>query len=57
VRAIGELPDPDQDTESGLLAGAALSGGDLIGVIDVTRVFDVLERAGLEGARREGAPP
>jgi hypothetical protein len=42
VRAIGELPEPRQETESDLLAGAALSGGDLIGVIDVTRVFDAL---------------
>jgi chemotaxis signal transduction protein len=47
VAAIGELPEPRQDTESDLLAGAALSGGDLVGVIDVTRVFDSLA----------GAPP
>ena len=45
VPGIGELPDPDQDTGSGLLAGAALSGGGLIGVIDVTRVFDSLAGA------------
>jgi len=45
VPGIGELPDPDQDTGSELLAGAALSGGDLIGVIDVTRVFDSLAGA------------
>ncbi len=56
VRAIGELPDPDQDTESGLLAGAALSGGNLVGVVDVARVFDALE-ARPEGARPEGARP
>jgi hypothetical protein len=59
---IGELPDPRQDTESELLAGAALSGGDLVGVIDVARVFAALEGprpegARLEGARLEGAHP
>jgi|HubBroStandDraft_2_1064218.scaffolds.fasta_scaffold209961_2 chemotaxis signal transduction protein len=42
VRAIGELPDRGQDTKSELLAGAALSGNDLVGVIDVTKVFDSL---------------
>lgn len=51
VRAIGELPDPRQDTDSELLAGAALSGGDLVGVIDVTRVFDSLVFDSLQGAR------
>jgi purine-binding chemotaxis protein CheW len=42
VHTIGALPDQRQDTESDLLAGAALSGGDLVGVIDVTRLFDAL---------------
>jgi hypothetical protein len=51
VRAIGELPDPRQESDSELLAGAALSGGDLVGVIDVTRVFDSLVFDSLEGAR------
>jgi purine-binding chemotaxis protein CheW len=45
VSGIGELPDATEDTESDLLAGAALSGSDLIGLIDVSRVFDSLERA------------
>ena len=42
---VGELPDPDEETESDLLAGAMLAEGDLIGVIDVPRVFAALERA------------
>jgi chemotaxis signal transduction protein len=54
VPAIGELPDPRQDTESELLAGAALSGAALVGVIDMTRVFAVLEGTRLEGTRLEG---
>ncbi len=45
VSGIGELPDPAEDAESDLLAGAALSQGDLVGVIDVARVFDALEEA------------
>jgi purine-binding chemotaxis protein CheW len=45
VSGVGELGDPAEETESGLLLGAALSEGDLVGVIDVVRVFDVLEQA------------
>ena len=45
VSGGGELPDATEDTESDLLAGAAFSGNDLIGLIDVSRVFDSLERA------------
>jgi chemotaxis signal transduction protein len=45
VSEVGELADPTEETDSDLLAGATLAGGDLIGVIDVTRVFDLLERA------------
>jgi purine-binding chemotaxis protein CheW len=45
VSGVGELPDATEDTESDLLAGAALSGNDLIGLIDVSRVFHSLERA------------
>ena len=44
VSGIGDLPDPGEDTGSDLLAGATLSDGDLIGVIDVTRVIDSLDR-------------
>jgi chemotaxis signal transduction protein len=42
VSGVGELADPTEETESDLLAGATLADGDLIGVIDVTRVFDSL---------------
>jgi purine-binding chemotaxis protein CheW len=44
VSGIGELPKPTDDTESDLLAGAVLSGNELVGVIDVSRVFGSLER-------------
>jgi len=43
---VGELADPAEETESDLLVGATLAGGDLVGVIDVPRVF-----ASLEGTR------
>jgi purine-binding chemotaxis protein CheW len=45
VSEVGELADPTEETESALLVGATLADGDLIGVIDVTRVFDSLEGA------------
>lgn len=45
VSGVGELRDPTEETESDLLTGATLDGGDLIGVISVTRVLDSLERA------------
>jgi purine-binding chemotaxis protein CheW len=44
VSEVGELPDPTEPTDSGLLMGATLAGGDLIGLIDVARVFESLER-------------
>lgn len=44
VSGAGQLGDPAEETESDLLLGAALDGGDLIGVIDMARVFDVLEQ-------------
>ncbi len=44
VSEVGELPDPAEETESGLLAGALFGEGDLIGVIDVPRVFDALSQ-------------
>jgi purine-binding chemotaxis protein CheW len=44
VTWVGELADPAEKTESDLLAGATLAEGGLIGVIDVPRVFDSLER-------------
>ena len=51
VIGVGALADPAEETESGLLIGATLSEGDLIGVIDVPRVFDSL------AGRRRGAAP
>ena len=42
VSEVGELPDPAEETESGLLVGALFGEGNLIGVIDVPRVFDAL---------------
>jgi chemotaxis signal transduction protein len=44
VSAVGELADPAEEAESDLLVGATLAGGELIGVIDVPRVFDSLAR-------------
>lgn len=49
VTGIGELPEPEDRTESaenarsGLLTGASLSDGELVGVVDVPRVFDTLD--------------
>ena len=43
VSEVGELQKPTWETESGLLTGTTLAGGDLIGFIDVTRIFDSLE--------------
>ncbi len=44
VSGVGELADPGEKTESGLLVGATFDDGDLIGVIDVPRLFDSLEQ-------------
>jgi len=43
----GALGMPAEGIESGLLAGATLSDGELVGVLDVLRVFD-----SLDGTRR-----
>lgn len=45
VTDVEELPEADQGTDSELLSSAALIDGSLVGVIDVERLFDVLERA------------
>jgi purine-binding chemotaxis protein CheW len=45
VSDVGSLPEPTEETDSGLLRGGLLHGDDLVGVIDVTAVFDALERA------------
>jgi purine-binding chemotaxis protein CheW len=42
VSAVGEVADPTEPTESPVLAGATLADGELIGVIDLDRVFDAL---------------
>ncbi len=42
VLEVSELADPTEETTSELLAGATLADGDLIGVIDVPRVFELL---------------
>jgi purine-binding chemotaxis protein CheW len=45
VSEVGELGDPTEPAESDLLAGATLSGGDLIGIIDLDRVLRRLAEA------------
>ena len=52
VSEVGELQDPAEETESDLLMGATLADGDLIGLIDVPRVFDSLEGRGSERSGR-----
>jgi purine-binding chemotaxis protein CheW len=52
VSEVGELQDPAEEAESGLLIGATLAGGDLIGLIDVPRIFDSLEGRGSERSGR-----
>lgn len=42
VSEVGEMPDPAEETESRLLLGGVLTGGDLVGVVDVPAVFRVL---------------
>jgi purine-binding chemotaxis protein CheW len=43
VSMVGDLADPAEETESDLLVGATLVGSDLVGVIDVARVFASLQ--------------
>jgi chemotaxis signal transduction protein len=45
VTDVEVLPEADQGADSELLARAALIDGALVGVIDVDRLFDMLERA------------
>jgi purine-binding chemotaxis protein CheW len=45
VSGISDLPPPSAENESGLLVGSVLAGSDLIGVIDVPKVFGELARA------------
>lgn len=46
VTDVGVLPDVSQEAESDFLSGAALLEGELVGIIDVARVFGALERGG-----------
>lgn len=36
---VGQLPAPAQETESKFLHGASLDAGELVGVVDVARLF------------------
>jgi chemotaxis signal transduction protein len=44
VTDVGELEEPDEEAESQFLRGAALDAGQLIGVVDVPRLFEALAR-------------
>jgi purine-binding chemotaxis protein CheW len=44
VSGVDELADPTDDADSALLSGTLLDRGDLVGVIDVPRVFAELGR-------------
>lgn len=46
VTDVGVLPDVSQEAESDFLSGATLLEGELVGIMDVARVFDALERGG-----------
>jgi len=46
VSDIEQLPDAVDETESDLLVGAALTNDELVGVVDVRRLFKSLEQAG-----------
>jgi len=46
VSDIEQLPDSIDETESDLLSGAALTNDELVGVVDVARVFKSLEQEG-----------
>ena len=43
VSGVSELPEQEEEAESGKLSGAVLDGDDLIGVIDVPAVFGAIE--------------
>jgi hypothetical protein len=42
VTEVGELAGPAEDADSPLLAGAMLSGGNLVGVVNMPAVLDAL---------------
>jgi len=45
VTDVDELPEADQEADSDLLSCAALIDGSLVGVIDIDRLFETLEKA------------
>jgi chemotaxis signal transduction protein len=45
VTDVDELPEADQEADSELLTSAALIDGSLVGVIDIDRLFETLEKA------------
>jgi chemotaxis signal transduction protein len=45
VSNVGELPDPTEGAESDFLLGTMFHEGELLGVIDVPRIFGSLQRA------------
>jgi chemotaxis signal transduction protein len=45
VNEVGDLFETFEETDSNLLVGSALVDGQLVGVVDVPRLFGVLERA------------
>ena len=45
VSNVGELPDPTEGAESEFLSGTMFHDGELLGVIDVPRIFGSLQRA------------
>jgi two-component system chemotaxis response regulator CheV len=49
VSDIEQLPDAIDETESDLLVGAALTNDELVGVVDVERLFRSLEQEGAVG--------
>ena len=44
VTDVGELPGPVQETDSPYLSGSALVQGDLVGIVDIERVFAAVEQ-------------
>jgi purine-binding chemotaxis protein CheW len=44
VTDVGDLTGPVQESESELLAGSTLIGSELVGVVDVERVYAAIER-------------
>jgi purine-binding chemotaxis protein CheW len=44
VDDVGALSDDFEETDSNLLLGSALVDGQLVGIVDVPRLFGVLER-------------